>query len=48
MVDATLFDFTGVIADDEAGHFREYTTIHNPTLFPGVVEFVNRAGSQYL
>ena len=32
----------------KAGHFREYTTIHNPTLFPGVVEFVNRAGSQYL
>ena len=47
MVCATLFDFTGVIADDEAGHFREYTTIHNPTLFPSIVEFANRARMQY-
>ena len=47
MVCATLFDSTGVIADDEAGHFREYTTIHNPTLFPGIVEFANRTRMQY-
>lgn len=43
MVCVTLFDFTGVIAGDEAEHFQEHTTIHNPTLFPGIVEFANRA-----
>ena len=47
MICATLFDFTGVIADDERGHFLEYSTMYNPTLFPCVVEFVNCAGAQY-
>ena len=43
MVCAILFGFTGVIADDEAWHFQKRTTIHDPTLFPGIVEFANRA-----
>jgi len=27
--------------------FRKYTAVHKPALFPGVVEFVKRAGAQY-
>ena len=47
MICAILFGFHGVLADDEGGHFQEYSTMYNPTLFPCVVEFVNCAGAQY-
>ncbi|MGH7146852.1 MAG: hypothetical protein ACREIJ_02995 [Nitrospiraceae bacterium] len=43
MIRAILFDFNGVMADDEAAHFQEYTTIVKPSLFPSIVEFVKRA-----
>jgi HAD superfamily hydrolase (TIGR01509 family) len=33
--------------DRKATLFREYTAIHKPALFPGVVEFVKRAGAHY-
>lgn len=33
--------------DRKAALFREYTAIHKPALFPGVVEFVQRAGAHY-
>ena len=33
--------------DRKATLFREYTAIHKPALFPGVIEFVKRAGTQY-
>ncbi|MEY4705366.1 MAG: hypothetical protein RL042_1571 [Nitrospirota bacterium] len=35
------------IMDRKAIRFREYTAIHKPSLFPGVVEFVKRAGTRY-
>ena len=44
MICAILFGFHGVLANDEARHFLEYSTMHNPTLFPGIVKSVNRAG----
>jgi beta-phosphoglucomutase-like phosphatase (HAD superfamily) len=40
-------DLPRAIMDREATLFREYTTIPKPALFPGVVEFVKRAGAQY-
>ena len=33
--------------DRKATLFREYTAIHKPALFPGIVEFVKRAGAHY-
>lgn len=33
--------------DRKATLFREYQAIHTPPLFPGVVEFVKRAGAHY-
>jgi HAD superfamily hydrolase (TIGR01509 family) len=33
--------------DRKAARFREYTAVHKPALFPGVVEFVQRAGAHY-
>ena len=35
------------ITDPKAILVREYTATHKPALFPGVVEFVKRAGVQY-
>lgn len=35
------------ILDRKAALFRDYTARHKPQLFPGVVEFVNRAGERY-
>ena len=46
MIPAMLFDFNGVIVDDKTGTSGN-THPHNP-LIPDVVEFVNRAGTQYL
>ena len=40
-------DLPRAIMDWKATHFREYTTIHKPALFPGGVEFVKRAWAQY-
>ena len=37
-------DLPRAIMDWKATHFLEYTTIHKPALFPGVVEFVKSAG----
>lgn len=36
-----------VIIERKAVLFREYTTSHQPPLFPGVVEFVKQAGTKY-
>lgn len=36
------------IMDRKATLFREYTTIHKPALFPGVVEFVTCAATGFL
>jgi len=36
------------IMDRKATLFREYTAIHKPSLFPGVVEFVTRATTDFL
>jgi hypothetical protein len=33
-----------IVMDRKATLFREYTAIHKTALFPGVVEFVKRAG----
>lgn len=35
------------IMERKAMLFREYTALHKPALFPGVVEFVKRATTQY-
>ena len=35
------------ILDRKAVLFRDYTAVHKPQLFPGVVEFVKRAGQRY-
>ncbi len=53
--DALLKSETGVsdrtrlqnILDRKAALFRDYTSTHRPLLFPGVVEFVKRAGQRY-
>src|SRR5881397_1224828 len=53
--DALLKSETGVsdrtrlqnILDRKAALFRDYTSAHRPPLFPGVVEFVKRAGQRY-
>jgi HAD superfamily hydrolase (TIGR01509 family) len=36
-----------IIIDRKAELFREHTASHRPALFPGVVEFVKKAGSKY-
>lgn len=40
-------DLLRTITDRKATLFREYTAIHKPALFPGVAEFVKRAGARY-
>jgi HAD superfamily hydrolase (TIGR01509 family) len=40
-------DLLRTMMDRKAMLFREYQAIHKPVLFPGVVEFVKRAGAQY-
>lgn len=40
-------DLLQTIMDRKATLFGEYTAIHKPALFPGVVEFVKRARAQY-
>lgn len=35
------------IMDRKATLFRDHTALHKPALFPGVVEFVKRAGAHY-
>ena len=39
-------DLLQTVMDRKATLFREYTVIYKPALFPGVVEFVKRAGTQ--
>lgn len=40
-------DLLRTIMDRKATLFRDHTALHKPSLFPGVVEFVKRAASQY-
>lgn len=40
-------DVLRAIMDRKATLFRAYTAIHKPALFPGIVEFVQRAGARY-
>ena len=40
-------DLLQAMMDRKATLFREYTAIHKPAFFPGVVEFVKRAGAHY-
>lgn len=40
-------DLLRTITDRKATLFREYTAIHKPALFPGVAEFLKRAGARY-
>ena len=40
-------DLLRTIMDRKATLFRDHTALHKPALFPGVVEFVQRATSQY-
>lgn len=36
----------GAIIERKASLFRDYTAFHTPPLFPGVIEFVKKAGSR--
>jgi HAD superfamily hydrolase (TIGR01509 family) len=40
-------DLLRTMMDRKATLFREYQAFHKPILFPGVVEFVKRAGAHY-
>jgi HAD superfamily hydrolase (TIGR01509 family) len=40
-------DLLRTMMDRKATLFREYQAFHKPVLFPGVVEFVKRAGAHY-
>ena len=40
-------DLLRAIMDRKVTLFRDHTALHKPALFPGVVEFVQRATSQY-
>lgn len=40
-------DLLRAMMDRKATLFREYTVLHKPALFRGIVDFVKRAGAQY-